>query len=228
MDILKSFLRKFIILILFIICAIFLTGEEKIVNNNELISSNNEKVVTEKVTIKKGAYIEGPRQEKISKKEQTVNVGGIKVNITKLAKYDITGIVLDTEKYNDVVGPIDVGLAWGKLAENNNYKKFTSCVVKNRTLTWMSNNSAWIREMGGENEITKNCSNNHLIPANDNIRKEILKINKDEYVRLTGYLVRAEWNVGNTKHVWGPSSLSRTDTGNNSCEIMYVETIDFL
>ena len=226
MEILKSFLSKFIVLILFISCIIFLSSDEnKDIKNNNLID-NNGKVIAENSSIKKGSFINEPKQEKLSSREETVNIGGLKVNITILAKYDITGVVLDTERYDDVVGPVDIGLAWGTLAEDNNYKNFTSCVVKNRTLTWMSNNATWVKKMGGENEITKNCSNNHLIPANDNIRKEICNIKKDEYVRLTGYLVRAEWNVGSTKHIWGPSSLSRTDTGDNACEIMYVETVN--
>lgn len=220
MDILKNFLRNFILLFFIIGIIIFLSGNDENVNSDLEIKNNN--------TVKAGQYIEGPKQEKIKQETITVDIGGIKVDMTKLAKYDITGVVMDTEKYSDVVGPIDVALAWGNLAKDYNYKDFTSYVVRNRTLTWSSNNSNWIEKMGGVNAINRNCSNNHLVPANSEVRKEILKIKNDEYIRLTGYLVSLEWKVGNTKHIWGPSSLSRDDSGNNACEIIYVQTVNFL
>lgn len=222
MDILKNFLSRFLILVLIICCIIFFTNNEReIIDGEEITNDSNNKM-------KDGAYIKEPEQKKLNQEIVNVTIGGIKVKMTKLAEYDITGVVMDTEIYNDVVGPIDVGLAWGVLSENDNYKDFTSYEVQNRTLSWMSNDADWVEKMGGIDNIQKSCSNNHLVPSTDEIRKELFKIQKDEYIRIVGYLVKLEWQVGQKQHIWGPSSLSRGDSGGNACEIIYVQKINFL
>ena len=78
------------------------------------------------------------------------------------------------------------------------------------------------------NEIKTSLSNNHCIPANEQIRKKLLKIRKYDLVTIKGKLVSVE------KEGMAPwtSSLSRDDGPGwgklVGCEIIYVTEIDFL
>ena len=63
----------------------------------------------------------------------------------------------------------------------------------------------------------------HLINKDRNIQNKIRSIGEDKYVRLKGYLVNVNFKDGPWK-----TSLSRTDTGNGACEIMYVTSVEIL
>jgi hypothetical protein len=57
-----------------------------------------------------------------------------------------------------------------------------------------------------------------LIPANDDVRRTLAKVEKGSVVRLAGSLVNVEHPDG-----WRwRSSTSRDDTGGGSCELLWV------
>ena len=69
-------------------------------------------------------------------------------------------------------------------------------------------------------EIVESSANMHLIPANAAVEKTLRKAREGASIRLTGQLVQATAATG-----WRwTSSLSRTDSGANSCELVFVET----
>ena len=72
-----------------------------------------------------------------------------------------------------------------------------------------------------DNEIIKNSSNMHVIPANRRVSREIGDIRRGSIVQLKGFLVDVDSESG---FVWR-TSLTRDDTGNGSCEIFYVEDL---
>jgi hypothetical protein len=59
----------------------------------------------------------------------------------------------------------------------------------------------------------------HLIPANNTILNQIRKVRPGQVVELEGFLVSVEAEEG---WKWN-SSLSRTDTGSGSCEVVWVD-----
>ena len=68
-------------------------------------------------------------------------------------------------------------------------------------------------------EIETHSANMHLIPANDWIETLIDRARKGDIVELSGRLVRVDGDDG-----WHwISSLSRSDRGNHSCELVWVE-----
>ena len=72
--------------------------------------------------------------------------------------------------------------------------------------------------------IVTHSGNHHTIPANYNVRRALKSIRKNDKVILEGYLV----NVNGTyrgKTVFWNTSLSRSDTGDGSCELFYVSKV---
>ena len=63
-----------------------------------------------------------------------------------------------------------------------------------------------------------------MIPSTDNIRRALKSIKTNVLVEIGGYLVNIRGKVGR-KDVWWNTSISRSDTGDHSCEIIYVEKI---
>jgi hypothetical protein len=73
-----------------------------------------------------------------------------------------------------------------------------------------------------EKKIKTQSANMHLIPADSVILKQIKNTRIGDIVNFTGYLVKV---VGVDGWKW-KSSLTRNDTGNGACEVVYVEDFD--
>jgi hypothetical protein len=143
--------------------------------------------------------------------------------IRALATYDITARVLHKKRYYvpptaDIV-PYDFAVGWGPMSDNAVLERI-HISQSNRFFFW---------ECGGappipEDQIICHSANMHLIPASEAVRRALWWASAGDIVRLTGYLVEA------TQANWSPwrSSLSRTDTGNGACELMWVESCEFL
>ena len=70
-------------------------------------------------------------------------------------------------------------------------------------------------------EIEISSSNMHIIPANEEIEDALDDLLVGEIIYLKGYLVSVSKNNG-----WHwKSSLSRNDTGNGACEVVWVEKL---
>jgi hypothetical protein len=70
-------------------------------------------------------------------------------------------------------------------------------------------------------EIETQSANMHMIPADSRIEKTLKSIRPGQKIRLSGDLVEA--NASDGWH-W-KSSLTREDTGNGACEVIYVKSI---
>jgi hypothetical protein len=69
-------------------------------------------------------------------------------------------------------------------------------------------------------EIARSSSNMHLIAADKQVERDMRRVRPGAVVRMRGYLVEARGKDG---FIWR-SSLSRDDTGNGACELMWVES----
>jgi len=72
--------------------------------------------------------------------------------------------------------------------------------------------------------IISHSSNNHVIPVNENIYQAIKTIREKDRVVLKGWLVNLKGTYKGQTVTWN-TSLSRTDTGNGSCELFYVSEV---
>ena len=157
------------------------------------------------------------------------------------AHYSISGMVV-TKNTNfwfrdimrnqfDDICLMDLGIVWGDLANDRKelYKhwKFKShkTLGQARQLEWRSkppHNTPWTLGY-----VSSHISHTHLIPANYNVMGGLLRIKKNDIVKLDGYLVDI---YTDKSELVARTSMSRTDTdptsrGSGACEDMYVKQV---
>ena len=153
------------------------------------------------------------------------------MKINYVASYELSGRVVDVQNYygsslQNELSPLDVGISWGFLAEDNDKVTWTSNGT--RFLKWRTQDMTWYNEHGGEKGIGKYWSNNHLIPSDKTVEKLIKSIRKDDYVKIEGYLVNVRYDGPNGEWFKWNSSTTRNDTGDGACEVIYVTNVTWL
>ena len=143
--------------------------------------------------------------------------------ITSLAKYELSGVVVSKETYSSnwdgEISPMDLAIVWGNLAEPE-YDRFITYNQSNRWYHFKWREGSPV----DHSYIISHSSNNHVIPANENIYRAIQTIRKKDRVVLKGLLVNLKGTYKGQTVTWN-TSLSRTDTGNGSCELFYVSQV---
>jgi len=171
-----------------------------------------------------------PAQERgISEPPVFMNFKDAIIKIQPAAAYRISGLVVSKHAYpgstfgcaesgtwGDRISPYDFLMIWGDVTkpENRKHIKFNQEV---RWYHYHYDADSPLRE----DYISKHSSNNHFIPANQNIRYAADKVKIGEAVTLEGFLV----NISGTyreSEIWWNTSLTREDTGASSCEVFYV------
>ncbi len=139
--------------------------------------------------------------------------------ITPLESFEIEARVLSTEHYSfdreADLAPVDLALGWGKMSDEAILKDI-KISQSNRFYYWHVEEFPIPRR-----EIETHSANMHMIPADSNIEKTLKSIKSGQIVKLNGYLVQA--NAADGWH-W-KSSLTREDTGNGACELVYVKEL---
>ena len=139
--------------------------------------------------------------------------------LTPLADFAIEARVLSVKRYSlgreADLSPVDLALGWGPMSDESVLKRI-DISQGNRFYFWHVDEFFIPRE-----EIEINSANMHMIPADSEVEKSLDSIREGQVVRLQGYLVEASASDG---WKWR-SSLSRADTGNGACEVIYVKTI---
>lgn len=147
------------------------------------------------------------------------HVGDIQFNgftLTPLTDYIVEARVLSREDYSfgteAELSPTDLALGWGPMSSEAVLSKI-KISQSNRFYYWQVEEFPIPRR-----EIEIHSANTHIIPANDMIKRQLETVRKGQIVKLKGQLVEAKRADG-----WHwRSSLSREDTGNGACEVMYV------
>lgn len=137
--------------------------------------------------------------------------------LTPLAGFRIEARVLSREDY--AIGreadfsPTDLALGWRRMRED--------AVLSRLDIT---QSSRWYRyRWRGEPplpppEIVRSSANMHMIPSSPEVARALRAVRRDDVVRIDGWLVQVDAPDG-----WRwRSSLSRDDTGNGACELVYV------
>jgi hypothetical protein len=152
-----------------------------------------------------------------------LTAGGYDIVATPLAHYVLRGVVVSRESYhlgwNADLAPCDVAVAWGELAAGDAWRK----------LSWSQGNRWYFWRWSGQNPfadglVARSSSNTHLIPASSDLKKAARALAPGDVVELTGDLVAIEGRKGGDWVRWR-SSLSRTDTGDGSCELLYLRRL---
>lgn len=77
-----------------------------------------------------------------------------------------------------------------------------------------------------EDYISRHSSNNHIIPADPNVRRAVLRLKIGAPALLEGFLVNVDGSYRGSP-VWWNTSLTRDDTGAHSCEVFYVTRVTY-
>ena len=133
----------------------------------------------------------------------------------RLSPLDVSFLYLEEATTPGGRSPVDLALGWKRMAD--------PAVVHQLDIT---QGRRWYFYRWRDappipvQEIVESSANMHLIPANAAVEKTLRKAREGASIRLTGQLVQATAATG-----WRwTSSLSRTDSGANSCELVFVET----
>jgi hypothetical protein len=138
-------------------------------------------------------------------------------SLTPLARFSVEGRVLGHERYYfdrpADLAPIDLALGWGPMSANEVLEKI-GVRQGGRFYFWSS-----LTLPITPREIARYSANMHMIPASESIASELKRVRRGNVVQISGYLVSVEAPDG-----WSwRSSLSRTDSGEGSCELVYVK-----
>ena len=143
--------------------------------------------------------------------------------MTPVAEYKISGVVVAKGTYSSnwdgEISPVDLTIAWGRLADP----------WSSRYVTYTQGNRWYFYQCkaGGPFDpsyVISHSSNNHIIYANENIRKAVKAVKKKNKVALEGFLVNIRGTYKEQPVAWN-TSLSRTDSGSGSCELFYVSKV---
>lgn len=139
--------------------------------------------------------------------------------ITPLADFELTARVLSKKTYRfgreAVLSPVDLALGWGRMSDSSVLQAIR-IRQSNRWYYWSTDNFPIPRR-----EIETSSANMHMIPGNEQIRDQLMSITEGQTVKLEGYLVRVDADDG-----WHwVSSMTRNDTGQGACELVYVERL---
>jgi hypothetical protein len=142
-------------------------------------------------------------------------------NIKPLKDFSIVARVLSTEHYEFDTGaklaPVDLALGWGPMSETSVINKL-NISQSGRFYRYHYDLPAPIPP----NEIVTHSANMHMIPSNSLIEKELKDVRIGQIIHLTGNLVE----VDNIKNHWKwRSSLTRDDTGDGACELIWVKSL---
>ncbi|MBC2602470.1 hypothetical protein [Puniceicoccus vermicola] len=132
-----------------------------------------------------------------------------------VAWYQLDARVVAAKLYDEELSPIDLGVVWGKMAEDQhaNRMHFTH---GNRWLDYTGNSGL------DRNTTNWSIANVHIIPADPKVRKIVTSAKPGDFISLQGSLVQAFGDKG----AWS-SSLSRKDQGDGACEVLYVTKATF-
>ncbi len=156
-----------------------------------------------------------PQQASTNQTNLTLN----DYTIRPLQSFEIKARVLSTAHYfvgrEADLAPVDLVLGWGPMSDEAVLSKI-DISQSHRFYYWHVDAFPIARD-----QIETNSANMHMIAADSTIEKTLKSIRPGQVVKLSGYLV--EVNAADGWH-WR-SSLSRTDTGNGACELVYVKTL---
>ena len=139
--------------------------------------------------------------------------------LTPLAAFEIRARVLGAERYRfdraAELSPVDLALGWGPMSDSEVLESFT-IEQRDRWYFWRAAHMPI-----PEAEVISHSANMHMIPSDTGIARRLKAVRAGQVVHLKGRLVRVDGKDG-----WHwVSSTSRTDTGDGSCEVIWVESV---
>lgn len=140
--------------------------------------------------------------------------------VKPLAEFALRARVLSREDYStgreSDLSPLDLALGWNRMADPAIYEALN-----------IRQGGRWYRYSWRDQppippqEIIESSANMHMIAATPTVERALKKARKGGWVQITGKLVEVTHPSG-----WRwTSSLTRSDSGAQSCELVFVESV---
>jgi len=144
-----------------------------------------------------------------------------KFHYTARAEFSMRARVLSTERYwfdgASAVSPLDFSVGWGRMSDQAVIDRMGYAQTQRWYRYWPRGREFPI----GAEEIASHSANMHMIPADDEVKSVLHDVRRGDLISLDGYLVSVSSEDG-----WRwDTSLTRTDTGNGACEIVWVKRL---
>jgi hypothetical protein len=167
-----------------------------------------------------GVIAPHPPEQQLVKEAKPFFYKGAKIK--QLAYFQAEARILSRHDYRwdstAELSPLDLALGWGPMSDEAVLAKL-SLEQSGRWLTYR-----YTEPPIPVHEIERNTANVHIIPADAVIEKALRNLRVGQVIALQGYLVEVE-TPGQGRWV---SSLSREDTGQGACEILWLEQFTVL
>ena len=152
-----------------------------------------------------------------------LTLDGTEYVLTPRARYVLRGVVVGCERYRvgwqAALAPYDVAMVWGPLARDGLFRR-VSWWQENRWYFWR-----YRGDFGHDNEfVYRHSANTHLIPASERVAQAIRALEFGASAELAGILVDVGGQRDGSRYWWN-TSLSRGDTGDGSCEVLYLARV---
>ncbi len=139
--------------------------------------------------------------------------------ITPLERFSISARVLSVKTYSRdraaQLSNIDLALGWGPMAENKVLDEI-NISQRGRWYYWRTSSLPIPKR-----EIEIHSANMHMIASTDLLVEQLSSVKKDDLIKIEGYLISARGEDG-----WRwDSSLTREDTGNGACEVVWLTSV---
>jgi len=162
-----------------------------------------------------------PQQVDITGKTWPIDYRGF--HLKPLAHFSIDARVLHRKIYRydkqSALVPVDLALGWGPMSDQSVLDRLT--ITQSMRFYWYH----WPRQPPiAPEEIVSHSTNVHIIPSSPAIAAQCKSVRTGSIVHLSGDLVEAS---GPGINSWR-SSLSRSDSGNGACELMWVKEMSIL
>ena len=173
----------------------------------------------------------GYQQEKLHEKQQFFReVDGYEFTITAKYKYNLIGVVVGKDYYYqgtmEKLSPIDLTVAWGKTIDPE-YSKYITFSKYKRHYRFKFYEEQGVETLSKQ-YIVEHSSNNHLIFADESSHDVAKGVRLGDIVNIEGYLVDAYGRRDDGAYYSWYTSTKRSDAGEGSCEVLYVENITLL
>ncbi len=145
-------------------------------------------------------------------------------DIAPLAHFHIEARVLSATRYwtdrESQLAPVDLALGWGPMSDSS-VLDHISIGQMSRFYTWSEHDAPGHAPIE-QDDIEAFSANMHIIPADDRVRAALLRVHKGDLVTIDGDLVQVQAPDG---WAWA-SSLTRLDTGDGACEVIWAEKLE--
>jgi len=154
--------------------------------------------------------------------EQPVQFDARGVTFRERARYDLKVRLLRKERYRldgaSSIAPWDLAVGWGPMSDTGVLDDLEISQM-GRFFYWRMRNAS---SPLSTRDLIVSAGQIHAIPANEHVEAALSRIRRGQVIELHGYLVDV---AGANGFRWS-TSLTREDTGDGACEIMWIEAID--